>query len=282
MIDFTYISSDDTYLASSITRPPGDGHAENGATAPRPTVIMVHGLTGNRLGRGYHLVEFARRLARAGIACIRFDQSGCGESTGEFEQLTIPRMASDVTAVHQWAMKQSWCDAKRIGFVGLSLGALPVIDSDAQRPARAIALWAPVFNMPRVFRETARTELRALLEHQGWVPYRGLRIGKAFIDQLDAIDPAKLLGSSSGPLRLYHSDADDVVSIDESRAYVEHCQRIGRPCALERFTNADHDFVAYDDRQRLLASTVDFFVEHLNGGRMTASDDGERAIVDSH
>ena len=258
MIEFHYVPSGDHHLATSVSRP-----GEAGGAAPWPTVIVVHGLTGNRMGRSYHLVDFARRLAEVGIACVRFDQAGCGESTGRFRELTIPRMTDDVTAVVEWTRAQLWCDADRVGLLGLSLGGLAVVAAEARTGSRGVALWAPVYDMPRVFQDTAKTGLRALLEHQGWVPYRGLQIGKSFVDQLDACDASEALAASNAPIRIYHSDTDETVNIREGRSYLERCQALGRPCSLERFMNASHDFHDYPDRQRLLDDTVAFFQNAL-------------------
>lgn len=259
MIEFHYVPSGDHRLATSVHRP---GAGDDGER-PWPTVVVVHGLTGNRMGRSYHLVDFARRLSAAGIACVRFDQAGCGESTGHFHELTIPRMTDDVTAVVEWVKGQPWCDAQHIGLLGLSLGGLAVVAAEARTGSRGVALWAPVYDMPRVFKDTAKTGLRALLEHQGWVPYRGLRIGKCFVDKLGACDAGELLAVSDAPVRVYHSDTDETVSIVEGRSYVERCAELGRSCSLERFTNASHDFHEYADRERLLTDTVAFFTEQL-------------------
>lgn len=255
MIEFHYIPSGEERLAASLDLPSGGG--------PFPVVVVVHGLTGNRVGRSYHLVEFARRLNERGIACVRFDQAGCGESTGRFQDLTIPRMVDDVVAAAEWARAAAWCDAERLAYTALSLGGLATTAAEARTGSRALALWAPVFDMPRVFGATSKSGLRALLEHQGWVPYRGLRVGRGFIDQLAACDTSQLLTHSRAPVRVYHSDVDDVVSIVEGRAYVARCAEIGRPCELVRFTAADHDFGDNPDRERLLSDTVHFLSSHL-------------------
>lgn len=257
MMQFQFIPAGENQLAASIDRP--QGHADGRV----PLVIVVHGLTGQRIGKSYHLVEFARRLNDRGIACLRFDQAGCGESTGRFVDLTIQSMVEDLNAVRAWADEQRWCDADRSGFVGLSLGALPVVASEARRHARAIALWAPVYDMPRVFNLTARSGLRALVEHQGWVPYRGLRIGADFINTLDAVDTPAALARGRAPLLLCHSRHDDIVPFVESEAYAERCEAIGRSCELVPFDRADHDFGQYDHRQQLLARTLDFFETQL-------------------
>jgi hypothetical protein len=247
---FSYVDRGETQLAVSVDRPDGDG--------PRPTVFIAHGLTGQRLGKSYHQVEFGRRLNGHGIACVRFDQSGCGESTGAFVELTLPRMVDDCRAVRDWAAGQDWCEQSKLAWVGVSLGALPVVALDAERPCAAIALWAPVYDMPRVFGTTAKSGLRALIEHQGWVPYRGLKVGAAFVEQLDAIDAGDCLARGDGPMIVFHSAADEVVAVDEGRAYHRRCGELGRPCELVEVRTADHDFTEVPDRQMLLATTVSF------------------------
>lgn len=249
---FEYVPSGANELATSVLLPESDG--------PWPTVIVVHGLTGSRMGKSYHLVEFARKLAERGIACVRFDQAGCGESTGKFEDLTIRTMADDARAVYEWTRAQPWCDPRprprRIGVTALSLGALASLGLP---DGMGLALWAGVFDLPGVFKVTAKTGLRALLEHQGWIPYRGLRIGKGFIEQLGAIRAEEELAKGRSPLLVCHSRVDQVVPIGESDAYSAACERLGRPCERVVFEKATHDFVDYPDRMRLLETTVNWF-----------------------
>jgi dipeptidyl aminopeptidase/acylaminoacyl peptidase len=258
MVQFAWIPSGGEQLAASIDWPD-----EATVAAPWPVVVVCHGLTGQRLGRGYHLVQFGRMLADRGIACVRFDQAGCGESTGRFVDLTLPRMQADTEAVRRWLEAQPWAETERLGLVGLSLGALPAVGAEANAPAAGLALWAPVYDMPRTFHATAKTGLRALLEHQGFVPYRGLPVGKGFVDQLDAIQPHDLLAKSHSPILLFHSKADDTVPVSEGEAYVERCQAIDRPCEFVRFSTANHDFSDYEDRQSVLSRTADFFEQLL-------------------
>ena len=254
MIAFHYIQSGPHHLATSVDLP---RHATNGRRVP--VVIVVHGLTGQRLGRSYHLVEFGRALAKQGIACVRFDQSGCGESTGDFIDVTLAQMAADTRAVYDWVSQQPWCMPRQIGFTALSLGALPAIATDAAVASCGVSLWAPVYDMPRVFAATAKTGLRGILDGQGWVPYRGLQIGKPFVDTLDTIDTTALLNEGSGPMLIFHSKDDDVVPFEESDAYVARCRQLDRPCQLVAFHHAGHDFSEYTDRAKVIAQSVAFF-----------------------
>ena len=254
-MNFNWVNSGRHQLAVSVDCPAGEG--------PWPVVMMAHGLTGNRLGKSYHFVEFARRLNERGIACVRFDQAGCGESTGAFVELTIPRMVEDCQAIRTWAVQQKWANADRLGWVGVSLGALAVVAADAEDPSAGVALWAPVYDMPRVFGATAKTGLRALLAYQGWVPYRGLRIGKQFVKQLDAVDTSQCLAQSRSSMIVFHSKADDVVDLAEGRAYHQRCEQVGRACEMVESKTADHDFTELADRDKLLGRSVAFFTSHL-------------------
>lgn len=256
MTRIEFINGGAHHLATSIDLP-------DGGDGPFGVVIVVHGLTGHRIGPSYRHVALARQLNDAGIACVRFDQSGCGESTGLFVEHTIQRMVDDTLAVRNWATQQSWCDPARVGLVGASVGALGVVAADAAERSKAVAIWGGVYDMPRVFTRTAKTGLRALVEHQGWVPYRALPVGRAFVDTLDAVDVPARLADSDAPILLCHSPEDDVVEFSEAQSYVERCDALSRPYELIKFRDATHDFTDYAHRQLLLKRTTQFFDEHL-------------------
>ncbi len=234
MLDFHWVPCGDDRLATSVHLPPD-------APQPLPTVLVVHGLTGHRIGRAYHLVDLGRRLAHAGIACVRYDQTGCGESTGRFEDLSVPIMVENLRSVRRWAGGQTWCDPARVAIVALSLGGLAAVAVDADEPTRGLALWAPVYSLPEVFADTTRTGMTALLDHQGWVPYRGLRLGRAFIDGLAAVDTDAALARSDSPILTIHSDVDPVVPPAQSDRYLARCREIGRPCERIALAGASHD-----------------------------------------
>src|SRR5215831_11612603 len=65
-----------------------------------PGVVFFHGFTGDRMESHWIFVKCARALARHGIASLRFDFYGSGESDGEFSEVTLPGEVSDAeTAV---------------------------------------------------------------------------------------------------------------------------------------------------------------------------------------
>ena len=50
-----------------------------------PVVLNLHGFGGSLSGYKYAHTHLARTLEVEGIACMRFDFYGCGESDGEFD-----------------------------------------------------------------------------------------------------------------------------------------------------------------------------------------------------
>ena len=54
-----------------------------------PVVIICHGFIGSKVGQHRIFVKTARELCRAGFAVLRFDYSGCGESTGEYRDTRL-------------------------------------------------------------------------------------------------------------------------------------------------------------------------------------------------
>lgn len=78
------------------------------ATAPGekiPMVMLMHGFGGNKGGnpeRWAMLDIIADKLEAQGIASIRFDFNGHGESEGEFWQMTVPNEVEDAMKVFEY------------------------------------------------------------------------------------------------------------------------------------------------------------------------------------
>lgn len=78
-----------------------------------PIVILCHGFTGNR--NGGLLRGIAQELEAKGIASIRVDFNGHGESEGDFQQMTVPNEIEDARHVYNWVK-----DDARFGKIGIA------------------------------------------------------------------------------------------------------------------------------------------------------------------
>ncbi|HOR42487.1 MAG TPA: alpha/beta hydrolase [Atribacterota bacterium] len=112
-------------LAGTLTLPEGQG--------PFPAAILISG-SGPQdrdeflLGHRPFLV-LADYLTRKGIAVLRFDDRGVGESTGDFMAATSEDFATDVEAGIAYLKTRSEIDPQQIGLIGHSEGGLiaPVV-----------------------------------------------------------------------------------------------------------------------------------------------------------
>ena len=110
---------------------------------PLALVIMAHGHGGSRQeGGGYE--QMAEALAERGIASIRMDFPGCGESLEPFTENNLTNMIEDMKSARTYAEEFAEIDQSRIGLLGYSMGGRVVsLLSEIDPSYRAMALWTP-------------------------------------------------------------------------------------------------------------------------------------------
>src|SRR4030042_2803158 len=83
-----------------------------------PCVIASHGLLSSKSSEKY--IALGERLSQEGIAILRFDFRGIGESEGKIEDDTVSRRISDLSAAVDYAKSRSDL-GNRLGLVGWRL-----------------------------------------------------------------------------------------------------------------------------------------------------------------
>lgn len=107
-----------------------------------PVVVMSHGHGGSRDENvGFPLI--AEALKNKGIATIRMDFSGCGESTESFQQNNLTNMKADVQSAIQYM--QNNYPITQVGLFGYSMGGRITLELLAEgiENISAITLLAP-------------------------------------------------------------------------------------------------------------------------------------------
>lgn len=89
---------------------------------PVPFVLNLHGFAGSASGYKYLHTHMARMLADHGVGCARFDFYGCGESDGEFSDMTFDGLHSDAADLYAWVRAQPYVDSRRVFLSGQSMG----------------------------------------------------------------------------------------------------------------------------------------------------------------
>jgi pimeloyl-ACP methyl ester carboxylesterase len=227
------------------------------ARTSRPWVVCCHGLTGTRFGSSYRLVQLARQLSAAGIACVRFDFRGCGESDGRFEDLTLDSVTDDLRAVLAYAFKDPRLDTNRFGLVASSFAALTTSRLAAELPAlRCLVFHAPVADAWALVQRDMPTTAWALLARQGWIDHRGLRMGQGFFKSVEGVHGPSLLVRAARPLLVYHAEHDREVPSSHGMAYVEGLRAAGVESRIELLAGADHGLRDVVATERIIDGTV--------------------------
>ena len=99
------------------------GVLEKPVDGPAPLVIMCHGF-GGRMDAfpGGYFQLWSDALTAAGLATLRFDFNGHGDSEGRFRDMTVYNEIEDAAAVLQYAMTLP--DVTEIYLLGHSQGGV--------------------------------------------------------------------------------------------------------------------------------------------------------------
>lgn len=218
----------------------------------RPTVMMCHGFTGNRIESGFLFVQIGRALAEAGIHAAAFDFLNSGESDGGFERMRVSEEIRDAGAVAHWLESQPWVDRSRLGGLGFSLGGLVVSGAHRRRGGFAsLVLIAPTTakNLGRVAGETPGNEGVAVGPHV---------LPPAFFDDLKRCDTTADAAKPVVPTLLAQGTADEAVPPSVSRHYAEAIAAAGGTVEQLTVEGANHPFSAPGPRRTLIDAVVGF------------------------
>lgn len=241
-----------------------------------PLVVLCHGFTGNRQGDG-HFAPLAEDLAAHGIATVRLDFAGCGDSTELYANYTLANMAADVDSVIGYM--QATYGTGKTALVGHSMGGrlASLYPQLGQYPVTALALWSPAngkglqgLEFLSIDNFAAVEELAARADAEGSVAAWGVELSAAYIDGMRDSDPNVTLQESGLPVLLTYSGNERILSDTtqtETKAAVESLP--DGQVVLDLFVNGDHNYTSEDPATNtqldadLRQVTVDFLTSHL-------------------
>ena len=218
-----------------------------------PLVVLCHGFTGNRQGDG-HFAPLAEDLAAHGIATVRLDFAGCGDSTEPYANYTLANMAADVDSVIGYM--QATYGTGKTALVGHSMGGrlASLYPQLGQYPVTALALWSPAngtglqgLEFLSIDNFAAVEELAARADAEGSVAAWGVELSAAYIDGMRDSDPNATLQESGLPVLLTYSGNERILSDTtqtETKAAVESLP--DGQVVLDPFVNGDHNYTSED------------------------------------
>jgi hypothetical protein len=204
-------------------------------------------------------IKCARALADAGIASLRFDFYGSGESEGEFREVTLRGEMADAADAADFFRKQKGVDGSRLGLVGLSLGGCVAASVAPRVRARALVLWSAVAH-PRILRAIAATSGKPLPGGRS-VEYDAREVTVRFLEDAASVQPLKAIRRFKGPTLVLHAGKDESVPVTHAQDYFAAAGARQKEKIL--MAAADHTFTSLAWEGEVIRRTVEWFRTYL-------------------
>lgn len=175
------------------------------APGPHPVVLMLHGFGSSRDEVHRMFARTAAALADEGIASLRIDFRGSGDSAGKFQDTTIDTQLADTERALDWLRGQKDIDPARIGLLGFSLGGAIAILTAGRHPydIQSLVVWSTVGDLRADFLSLLGAETFERARQKGHATHdlgwREVTLGRAFFESLDDHDIATTLVQYNGP-----------------------------------------------------------------------------------
>ena len=204
-----------------------------------PMVLLCHGFMGNK--EGALEKQIAELLRQQGIASIRFDFNGHGQSEGRFQDMTVPNEIVDAKKVIEYVSNLPYVES--VAITGHSQGgvvaAMTAGDLGAER-IKAVVLLAPA----AVLRDDAIRGSTMGATYDPFNPgeyielFRGMRLGAEYIRTAFSLPIYDTAAKYQGPALIIHGTGDRVVPY----TYGERFHQIWDGSELVIIDKADHGF----------------------------------------
>jgi len=179
----------------------------------------------------------SRALAREGIATLRFDFTGLGESEGDFSETSFSSNVDDLVAAADYMERALGAPTL---LVGHSLGGAAVIHAarriESVRAVATIAAPSSTEHLAEIL-SPARPELEARGEAEVTIGGRSFTIGKRFLDELEEVSMQEAVAHLDRPLLIFHSPVDAIVGIDHAATIFRTARH---PKSFVSLDTADH------------------------------------------
>ncbi|SEH05501.1 esterase [Candidatus Venteria ishoeyi] len=230
-----------------------------------PIVLLVHGFTSDKYSKTY--VSLANDLAKKGIASLRIDFFGHGESQGNFSDITITNALKSVRAALDYINELGFVDKNRIGIAGASLGGeLSNISSSKFKEISCTALLCSVSSYIEIFKKGFRGINVSEWKKKGYAEIirkrnnAKLRLNYSFYKDTIKYDGYKYGAKIKYPVLLVHGDNDISVDISQSKRLVKTFKEKHKFVILK---GVDHYFRPESSRKVVYKHVVDWFSGNL-------------------
>lgn len=219
---------------------------------PEQAVVLVHGGGVTREEGGF-FTRLAAGLAEVGVASLRYDLRGHGESDGRPEESSLAAHLNDIRVIRDHLRDTT--AAQTMNLLGTSFGGGLVAYYAAKRldQLARLALLNPqldykdryIDQKPHWSNDLLDQATAQQLATQGYLDHSPtVKHSRAFLNEVFWIKPNEVLGEITAPTLIVHGTEDTFVSIEASRAAVHQFRAEHRFVEID---GAQHGFAVHDD-----------------------------------
>ncbi len=214
-------------------------------------VVMLHGFTGHRMEHNGHFRTLSRLLSEQGIASIRMDYHGNGESDGEFSDFDFDYLLEDAKDMLSFARRVD--GIKEVYVLGFSLGgavaSLVVSDDNADK----LLLWSPAGSMAEIAR--SRFNSAKKLEN-GNCYFSGFEMSYRFVETIEKYDMYQNTANFTKPVLIIHGENDKSVNI----LYGQKYNNMYVNSEFYLINETGHGYDEYEKKNELYRKSLNFLV----------------------
>ncbi len=245
--------------------------------APAPVILLFHGFTGNRnelpvanTKEGV-LQRTARLLAEKGVASLRIDFRGSGESTDiTFADTTFEKQIADGIAAIQFVEADARVDGQKLGIIGWSQGGL-VASAVAGRTNKpdAVALWAAVATPAETFTGLLGADALKAGMRTGETPLKiklpwgaEIALKQGFFDGINAMNPGAEIAAFKGSLFVAQGTDDTTVLPASADVFLDKHEGTEAKWT-EKMDHVFNAFAGPETLDKMVEATASFVVPNL-------------------
>jgi hypothetical protein len=208
-----------------------------------PCIIASHGLLSSKDSEKY--IALGERISREGMALLRFDFRGVGESGGSEEDNTISKRITDLGAAIDFIKNYPGLGGM-IGLIGSSLGGfVSLIKASMEKGVKATVVWATPHHL-----DDLKTKKR---DQDTPLP------PEAFFEDLPRYRLLPLLSQVSNCM-VIHGENDELVPVEQAWEIFYH---LAEPKRIHVIEEANHRLTDPAHRQRAIELSLDWFKKYL-------------------
>ena len=226
-----------------------------------PLVICFHGLGSHKYGSKQYLVHLSKLLSNMGIASLRVDFRGSGDSDGELSTSSLRDLLDDALKIIHTSLNLVEINTEKIGLFGSSLGgSLALLSLETYGSLiKALALWAPVISGKiwlNDFLKNPKSKKNELNSHN---------ISPSFQEQFLNMNTIPIIKNIPSHLKILHMHGmqDDIVSINHQKMFLKVINKYKTSLTIKSYENASHSLGTFSKTSKILNEITTWFSNQL-------------------